>query len=75
MHDSFSGNIQYYWGNSGGSAVRTNKVAYKLTGVIMAIAGAVIVIHTVPVSIWWIVLVALVLVFGFVMLNDSGRRK
>ncbi len=55
--------------------MRTNKVAYKLTGVIMAIAGAVIVIHTVPVSIWWIVLVALVLVFGFVMLNDSGRRK
>lgn len=55
--------------------MRINKIVCKVTGVILAIAGTVIMIHTVPVFIWWIVLTALVLVFVFLLLNVSGRRK
>lgn len=49
--------------------MREKKLAIKLTGVIMAIAGAVIVIHTVPVFVWYIILVLLILTFAFFMLN------
>lgn len=35
----------------------------------MAIIGAVIVIHTVPVAVWYLALIALILVFAFLMLN------
>ena len=45
-------------------------MVYKLFGVIIAIAGAVIVIHTVPVFVWYIVLAILVMVFAFFMLNS-----
>jgi len=49
--------------------LRKKNPVIKLIGVIMAIAGAVIIIHTVPVFVWYIVLVVLVLVFAFMMLN------
>ncbi|MEL7655556.1 MAG: hypothetical protein AAGU75_06580 [Bacillota bacterium] len=49
--------------------MRENYVIIKLIGVVMAIAGAVMIIHTVPVFVWYIVLIILVLVFAFVMLN------
>ena len=49
--------------------MREKKLVIKLTGVIMAIGGAVIVIHTVPVFVWYIILVLLILVFAFFMLN------
>lgn len=55
---------------NGWSAVRNKKMGYKLFGVIIAIAGAVIVIHTVPVFVWYIVLAILVMVFAFFMLNS-----
>ena len=54
---------------NGWSAVRDRKMGYKLFGVIIAIAGAVIVIHTVPVFVWYIALAVLVLIFAFLMLN------
>ena len=49
--------------------MREKKLVIKLTGVIMAIAGAVIVIHTVPVFVWYIILAILILAFAFFMLN------
>jgi len=49
--------------------LRKKNPGIKLIGVIMAIAGAVIIIHTVPVFAWYIVLVLLVLIFVFMMLN------
>ncbi|HML38120.1 MAG TPA: hypothetical protein PKA19_11970 [Bacillota bacterium] len=49
--------------------MRDRKMGYKLFGVIIAIAGAVIVIHTVPVFVWYIALAVLVLIFAFLMLN------
>jgi hypothetical protein len=49
--------------------MREKKLVIKLIGVIMAIGGAVIVIHTVPVFVWYIILVLLILVFAFFMLN------
>lgn len=49
--------------------MRKNNLVLKLIGVIMAIAGAVIIIHTVPVFVWYIVLIVLVLIFAFMMLN------
>jgi len=49
--------------------LRKNNLVLKLIGVIMAIAGAVIIIHTVPVFVWYIVLIVLVLIFAFMMLN------
>jgi len=52
------------------SAMREKRLIIKLTGVIIAIAGAVIVIHTVPVFVWYLVLIALVLVFAYLMLNS-----
>ncbi|HYH03114.1 MAG TPA: hypothetical protein VEC37_08445 [Bacillota bacterium] len=50
--------------------MRNNKLVLKLIGVVMAISGAVIVIHTVPVFVWYIVLIALILIFAFLMLNS-----
>ncbi|MBR0596528.1 hypothetical protein KCX82_01445 [Clostridiales bacterium BAD-6] len=41
--------------------MRRNKVLLKLLGVIMAIIGAVIIVHTVPVFVWYCLLVVLVL--------------
>lgn len=35
----------------------------------MAISGAVIIIHTVPVFVWYIVLIVLILIFAYLMLN------
>lgn len=49
--------------------MREKRLVFKLTGVIIAITGAVIVIHAVPVFVWYLVLVALVLVFAYFMLN------
>jgi len=54
--------------------MRGNKIAYKVTGIIMAMVGAAIVIHTVPVYLWLIVLLVLVLAFVF-MLPGGGRRR
>jgi hypothetical protein len=41
----------------------------KLIGVAMAISGAVIIIHTVPVFVWYIVLIILILIFAYLMFN------
>lgn len=57
--------LKYGW-----FALREDKLVLKLIGVIMAIAGAVLVIHTVPVFVWYIVLIALILVFALFMLNS-----
>lgn len=49
--------------------MRENNLILRLIGVIMAIAGAVMIIHTVPVFVWYIILIVLILVFAFLMLN------
>lgn len=48
--------------------MRNSKLVCKLSGVILAIAGAVIIIHTVPVFLWYVVLIALVLAVVLLML-------
>lgn len=48
--------------------MRENNLILRLIGVAMAISGAVIVIHTVPVFVWYIVLVILILIFAYLML-------
>lgn len=40
------------------------RIIIKLLGIIMAITGAVIIIHTVPVFIWYFILLGLVLILG-----------
>ncbi len=49
--------------------MRDNRVMFKLIGVVLAIIGAVIVIHIVPVVVWYAVLILLVLVFAYILLN------
>jgi hypothetical protein len=55
--------------------MRGNKIAYKVTGIIMAMGGAAIIIHTVPVYMWLIVLIVLILAFAFMMLSGGGGRR
>lgn len=49
--------------------MRENNLILRLIGVAMAISGAVIVIHAVPVFVWYIILIILILIFAYLMLN------
>ena len=53
---------------NGWSALRNNRTYIKILGIIMAIIGAVIIVHTVPVFAWYLILLGLVLALGFVKL-------
>lgn len=48
--------------------MRNNKAYIKILGVIMAVIGAVIIVHTVPVFAWYVILVGLILTLGFMIL-------
>lgn len=44
------------------------KVLVKFLGIVTAMAGAVIIIHTVPIFIWYYLLAGLALIIGFLLL-------
>ncbi|HHU17979.1 MAG: hypothetical protein ACOX4V_11595 [Anaerovoracaceae bacterium] len=46
-------------------------IVLRLSGVVLAIIGAVIIIHTVPIYIWYIILVALLLAVAYLVLSGS----
>lgn len=54
---------------NGWSGLRKRKLVLRLIGIGMAMSGTVIIIHTVPVFVWYIVLAVLVLIFDFILLN------
>ena len=49
---------------------REKKLVLRLIGVALALSGSVIVIHTVPVFVWYIALIALVVLFALVMFSS-----
>ena len=65
LHDSLQGNIQWLWV----VALRKKRMALRVSGVAMAIIGAVLIIHTVPVFIWYIILFVLILAVEYFMLK------
>jgi hypothetical protein len=61
---------------SGWFALRGNKIACRMAGVVVAVAGAVILIRAVPISLWLLALIALVLLLlALTMPGEGGRRK
>lgn len=50
--------------------MRERKLVFRLIGVALALSGSVIVIHTVPVFVWYIALIALILLFALVMFSS-----
>ena len=55
---------------NGWSELRERKLVFRLIGVALALSGSVIVIHTVPVFVWYIALIALILLFALVMFSS-----
>jgi hypothetical protein len=54
--------------DTGGLMLKDKKIFLKMAGVILAIFGTVIVIHAVPVYVWYLSLALLIFFFAYLML-------
>jgi len=54
--------------DTGGLMLKDKRIIFKLAGVVLAIIGTVIVIHAVPVYVWYLALAVLIFFFVYLML-------